>query len=107
MNALDVIGRVEARGGSLRLDGNELKISAPAPLPQELVAEVAEFKAAIMIALGAPLDMTVASILADIRPYLAPALKKLPDDRLLALVNWNIINAWDNAVRKAGEGIGR
>jgi hypothetical protein len=56
-----------------------------------------------MIALGAPLDAAVASILTEVRPYLAPALKKLPDDRLLALVNWNIITAWGEAMRRATE----
>lgn len=107
MNALQIIRRVEANGGSLRIDGHELKVAAPVALPDELLAEVAEHKPAIMIALGAPMDAAVASILGAIRPYLAPALKKLPDDRLLALVNWNIITAWETAVRNAGEGIGR
>jgi hypothetical protein len=107
MTAFEIIRRVEALGGSLRVDGPDLKVAAPAPLPDELLAEVAEYKPAIMIALGAPMDSAVASILGAIRPYLAPALKKLPDDRLLALVNWNIIAAWETAVRNAGEGIGR
>ncbi len=103
MNAIDVIRRVEAQGGSLRLDGRDLKVSAPAPLPRDLLADVAACKPAIMIALGAPIDAAVASILRDIRPYLAPALKRLSDDRLLALVNWSIIAAWGAAGRRAGQ----
>ena len=102
MNAIEVIRRVEARGGSLRVEGQDLKVTAPAPLPGHLLAEVRACKPAVMIALGAPMDITVAGILRDIRPYLAPTLTQLPDDRLLALVNWHIIAAWETAIRKAG-----
>ena len=56
-----------------------------------------------MVALGVPLDLAVAGILKEIRPYLSPPLRKLPDDRLLALVNWNIIAAWNRAMREADE----
>lgn len=103
MTALEVIRRVEERGGILRVEANELKVAAPTPLPADLMAEIAECKPAIMIALGGPIESAVASILREIRPYLSPALKKLPDDRLLALINGNVIAAWNTAMRKAGE----
>ncbi len=103
MNALEVIQEVEAQGGSLAIEHDDLRVRASAPLSDDLMDALAEQKPAIMIALGAPMDMAVAAILADIRPFLAPALKRLPDDRLLALVNWNIIASWNAAVRAAGE----
>ena len=102
MNVIELIRRVESQGGSLRGEGQDLKVTAPTPLPDHLLAEVRACKPAVMIALGASMDITVAGILRDIRPYLPPALKQLPDDRLLALVNWHIIAAWETAIRKAG-----
>ena len=102
MNVIELIRRVESQGGSLRVEGQDLKVAAPVPLPDLLLAEIAACKPAVMIALGAPMDTTVAAILRDIRPYLPPTLQQLPDDRLLALVNWHIIEAWETAIRKAG-----
>lgn len=99
MNALEVIRRVEAMGGRLVLDKGKLKLRAAAPLPEELTAVVSQEKAAIMVALGAPLDMVVSEILEDIRPHLPPSLRRLRDDRLLVLVNWSIIAAWGKSVR--------
>jgi len=87
VNAIEVMKQVEVHGGSLYLEHGQLRVRAPAPLPEELMEALSAQKPAIMIALGAPIDATIASILADIRPYLSPALKKLPDERLLALVN--------------------
>jgi hypothetical protein len=99
VSALEVIRRVEAMGGRLVLDDGKLKLRAPAPLPEELTAVVSQEKAAIMIALGAPLDTVVSEILEDIRPQLPESLRRLRDDRLLALVNWSIITAWGRSVR--------
>lgn len=98
MNALEVIRRVEALGGRLVLDDGKLKLQAPEPLPEELTAAVRQEKAAIMVALGAPLDTVVSEILEDIRPHLPESLRRLPDDGLLALVNWSIITAWGKSV---------
>jgi hypothetical protein len=42
----------------------------------------------------------VQGILDFIRPHLGPTLQALPDGRLLALVNWHIIAAWQAAMRK-------
>ena len=101
MSALDLIRRVEALGGRLVLDNGQLKVRAKAPLPEELTAAVSEEKAAIMVALGAPLDTVISEVLKDVRPYLTKSLKRLPDDRLLVLVNWSIMAAWEKAIRTA------
>ena len=82
MNALEVIREVEARGGKLVLDGDQLKLKAPQPLPDDIMAAVSEQKATIMTTLGAPLDAVVARILEELRDQLPPSLRRLPDDRL-------------------------
>ena len=102
MSALDVIRRVEACGGRLTVENGALKLRAPAALPEDVMQAVSAEKPAIMITLGAPLDVTVANILDDIRPHLSPALRCLPDSKLLALVNWHIIAAWNAALREVG-----
>ena len=40
------------------------------PLPDELQQEVRAHKAELLIALGVPMDQTVAAILGDLRPHL-------------------------------------
>ena len=100
MSALEVIRRVELLGGRLMLEGDQLKLRAPEPLPEGVVADVSREKAAIMVALGAPLDTVVSMVLTEIRPNLPAALRQLPDDSLLALVNWSIIAAWETAIQK-------
>jgi TubC N-terminal docking domain len=103
MNALQLIDRVRAHGAELVLDGERLVVRGSGePLPAEIRDELAAHKAELLIALGVPFDRTVESILASIRPHLSPALKRLSDGDLLALVNWNIIAAWEATVRKAG-----
>ena len=100
MSALDVIRKVESLGGRLVLDDGALKLQADEALPDEIANEVSELKAAIMVALGAPLDTVVSNVLEEIRPHLSESLRQLPDDRLLVLVNWNIITAWTASVQK-------
>ncbi len=100
MNALDIIRQVEELGGQLTIDDGQLKVRAPEPLPQDVMEAVRTHKPTIMVALGVPFDQTVASVLKEIRPFLAPSLQRLPDDRLLALVNWNIMAAWQKAIGK-------
>lgn len=100
MSALDVIRKVESLGGRLVLDDGTLKLQADAPLPDEIAVEVSELKASIMVALGAPLDTVVSNVLEELRPHLSPAMQRLPDDRLLVLVNWNIITAWNASIKK-------
>jgi len=102
MNAVEILEQVRAHEADLTVVDDRLVVLGWAePLPQELKEAVAEHKTELMIALGTPIDRTVASIIADIRPHLPTALKQLPDDRLLALVNWSIIAAFEKAVRTA------
>lgn len=100
MSALDVIRRVEVLGGRLVLDGNSLRLQAESALPDKILADVSEQKAAIMVALGASIDTVVGSVLEEIRPELPPSLRKLPDERLLVLVNLSILVAWQKTAAK-------
>jgi hypothetical protein len=101
VSALDVIRRVEALGGRLVLDAGQLRLRAATPLPADVVSAVQEEKVAIMVALGAPLDTVINGVLDEVRPHLPPSLRELPDDKLLVLINWSIIAAWEAAIRKA------
>jgi hypothetical protein len=100
VSALEVIRRVETLGGRLVLEDDGLRIRASTPLPHDLVAAVGKEKVAIMLALGAPLNTAITSVLSELRPHLTPALRRLPDDRLLILVNWSIMAAFDQATMK-------
>jgi len=103
MNAIEIIERVRDHQAELVLVDDRLVVRGrTGHLPDELQAELREHKAELMIALGAPIDRTVAAILKELRPYLPPALRQLPDDKILVLVNWSIIAAWGTAMRKAG-----
>ena len=77
MSALDVIRRVEMLGGHLVLDGKALRLQADKELPGQVVADVSQEKAAIMVALGAPIDTVIGAVLEEIRPELPPALRRL------------------------------
>ena len=96
-DALEVIREVYALGGRLRLEGGRLLMEAPQPLPEQIRKAVREHKPAIMVALGSPLDAAVASILEEIRPHLPSVLQGLPDGKLVVLMNWSIIAAWNRA----------
>jgi hypothetical protein len=103
VNALEIIERVRDHQADLIIVDDRLVVRGRAErLPEGLQAELREHKAELMIALGAPIDRTVAAILKELRPHLPPPLRRLPDDKILALVNWSIIAAWGTAVRKAG-----
>jgi hypothetical protein len=100
MSALDVIRRVETLGGRLVLEPDGLRLQAASPLPDDLVADVGREKVAIMLALGAPLSAAITSVLGELRPYLATPLRNLPDDRLIILINWSIMAAYEKAVQR-------
>jgi len=106
VNALDVIRQVQTHGGQLVLADGSLRVRAPEPLPGEVMAALAEHKASVMVALGAPLDAIVATLLLELRPHLPKPLQALSDDRLLVLVNWSIITAFEKAIRQATESSG-
>jgi len=100
MNAADIIQQIRAHDAELVLDEDRLIVRGKGPrLPEELQAALREHKAEVMIALGAPIDRTVAAILNELRPHLPPSLKQLPDGHLLMLVNWSIIAAFESSVR--------
>ena len=104
MNALEIIRLVYAHGGKLTLDGETLRVSAPAPLPDSLRQALREHKPSIMVALGVPLDVVVCKVLAELRRHLPQSLQQLSDEKLLALVNWSIIVAWEKARQPLDEG---
>ena len=94
MNALELIQQVRAHGADLVVEKDRLVVRGIGePLPDELRAALSQHRAELLVALGVPFDRTVAGILQDLRPHLPPALRRLPDDRLLALVNWSIFFA--------------
>lgn len=100
MNPVEILEQVRAHKADLAVVDDRLVIRGQAePLPEELRQALSEHKAELMIALGAPIDRTVAAIVRDLRPHLPPPLRRLPDDRLLVLVNWSIIAAFEKAVR--------
>jgi hypothetical protein len=101
MNALEIVDVIRRHGVELVVEDGHLIVRGQVqPLPDTVKQELREHKAELLVALGEPLDRTVAGILGDIRPYLSPALQRLPDDRLLALVNWNIITAFEASIAK-------
>ncbi len=101
MNAIDLIEQVRAHKADLVVENDRLIVRGRGePLPDDLQAALSEHKAELMIALGTPFDPTVAAVLADVRPHLPASLRRLPDGKLLVLVNWSIINAWNAAARK-------
>ncbi|MCH9026220.1 MAG: hypothetical protein IIA05_03765 [Proteobacteria bacterium] len=104
MNALEIVRAVQEHGAQLVEEDGRLVVKGTGErLPDDLRSELGQHKAAVLIALGCPFDRAVASILDDLRPHLAPALRALPDERLLALVNWHIFAAWEKALREFGK----
>jgi len=101
LNALEIIREVRRHDADLVVRDEKLLVQGAADrLPEGLRHELRQHKAELMLALGVPLNVTIATILVEIRPNLPPALRKLPDDRLLTLVNWTLIAAFERAIRK-------
>ena len=100
MNALGIAQAVQELGATLVVEHGQVVIRSHTPLPDGLQQEVRAPKAELLIALGVPMDQTVASILGDLRPFLPQSLQRLADDRLLALVNWSIMAAWGRALKE-------
>jgi hypothetical protein len=103
MSAIGLIRDVYSFGGRLSLENGKLVVEASTPLPSGLLDELAAEKPAVMVALGAPLDAAVAEIVEEIRPFLPPAIRRLSDTKILALVNWSMIAAWNRAIEAATE----
>ncbi len=100
MNAVEIIEQLRAHKALVLLENNKLVVRGQGePLPDHLQAALSEHKSEIMIALGAPFDRAVGSILRELRPNLPATLKNLPDQSLLGLVNWTIMHAWLKTIR--------
>jgi len=100
MNALEVIETVRSYDADIVVESNKLIVRGKGErLPDDVRAALKQHKAEILIALGAPYDVTLAEVLRDIRPHLLPALQTLPDDKLLLLVNLSMMQAFNKAVR--------
>ena len=101
MNALEVIEKVRSYDADIVVESNKLIVRGKGErLPDDVRAALKQHKAAILIALGAPYDVTLAEVLKDIRPHLLPALQTLPDNKLMLLVNLAVINAFGKAGRE-------
>ena len=74
---------------------------------RKLVPQWAHVFSAVMVALGASFDDAIASILAELKPNLPPALRSLSDSRLLVMVNWSIMAAWHKTIEQVGHGQSR
>lgn len=104
MNALEIINQVRAHNAEVVLDGKGLLIKGQGdPLPEDLHQALREHKAEVMVALGASSQMAVEAVLADVRPFLPPALRRLSSENLIVLVNWAVIHAWNRSVQEAGK----
>jgi len=101
MNALEIIEQVRAHNAELVVVDDRLLVRGRSgPLPEDLEQTLREHKAELLVALGVPIDRTVAFVLAELRPHLPKPLRGLSDDRLLVLVNWSIIASFEAAVRE-------
>jgi len=101
LNAIEIINQVRAHDAEVVLEASRLVVRGTGePLPPELQAALRNHRAEVMVALGAPANMAVNAVLAEIRPYLPPALSRLSDENLVVLVNWSVIHAWNQSVAR-------
>ena len=101
MNAIEIIENVRQYDAELSLEQDRLVIRGRGePLPDDLKVVIREHKAELMMALGATPNVVIAEVLSEIRPYLDAQLQRLPDSKLLVLVNWSIIHAWNRAAKE-------
>ena len=76
MNALGIAQAVQELGATLVVEHGQVVIRSQGPLPEELQQEVRAHKAELLIALGVPMNQTVATILGDLRPFLPQSLQR-------------------------------
>jgi len=101
VNALEIVRAVQEHGATLALEGGRLLVKGSGErLPSDLRVELARHKTEVLVALGCPMDKALVNILEELRPNLSPALRALPDEKLLALVNWHIIAAWEKTISR-------
>ena len=100
MNALEIIEEVRAHEAELVPVGRRLFVRGRGErLPGHLHAELCAHRTEVIVAMGGA--MGASEILADLRPNLPPNLRALADERLLILVNWSIMAAWEKTIRFA------
>jgi hypothetical protein len=97
MNALELIREVEKQGGRVERQGASVVVSCQRTLSPKLLEEIRRQKPAVLVALGAPFDVTIGMVLDQLRKHLPPSMKALSDQQLQVLVNWAIIVAWGKA----------
>jgi len=100
MNAIELIKEVEKRGGKVSLQDGQVVIDSKRSLPADLIEQFKQEKPSILVALGAPMEPTIVTIIDEIRPHLPPAIRSLPAGKLLIMVNWSILAAWNKAAQK-------
>ena len=102
MNAFEIIARVHEYDADLVLrDGKLIVQGRGGRLPDRLQEDLRAHKAEVMVALGGSIDAGVREVLAELRPNLPLAMRTLSEDKLLILVNWSIIAAWEKTIRFA------
>jgi hypothetical protein len=55
MIAVEIIGQVLAAGGQIAVDGSDLVLSAPRPLPADLLDKLKAYKTAVLAVLATPM----------------------------------------------------
>jgi hypothetical protein len=101
MNAMEIIEQVRALNADLVVEDGQLMVRGKGNrLPEDLRTALREHKAEVLVALGVPHDVVLASILRELRPHLTANLQRLPDSSLLVLVNFAILNAFGKYMRE-------
>jgi hypothetical protein len=108
VNVVELLNEVRRHGADVSVDGDRLVVRGRGePLPTDLQRALQQHKPEVLAALGVPINRISAEILRDLRPHLAPALRRLDDHQLLILVNCSILRAFDVAAMKASPGAAR
>ena len=105
MNALEIIEMLREFNAEVYVEDSKLRVrGAGEPLPDFLRDELREHKVEGMVALGEPADVALDTILTDLKPYLPAALRRLPNAKLVVLINFSVMHSLNKAVRELGRG---
>jgi len=111
-NVAVIMEQVREHGITLKLVENKIQYFPKSAMPTDLVECIRERKAEIIECLRQenrfsnqiPTPEQIAGVLSELRKYLSPNLQKLDDEKLLALVNWNYMLAWNRMKPQIGRG---